>query len=247
MTKRELAMKIAAMTEKFRRLIPMHYYLGLAFFFPLAITPIPSMGFSGLMSEMQECVQYERSHWEKLANTGDAHAQYCLGMALQSPDAAIGLSEEQKTEWQAKRMKERQTGIDWIRRSAEQGYAPAQAELGNAYTFGFQSYIDKDFEKAMFWLEKAANQGSAFANASLAEFYRGQIGDLPIDKQRSYGHLRLAIELFRTQSDPAEFQSMMQWLNLRTYAKELGQELAEEDRSKAESWVESQLNKFTKP
>lgn len=235
------------MQDKFRQRIPIHYYFYLAFLFSLMVTPNPSMGFSGLMLEMQECVQYERSHWEKLAKTGDAHAQYCFGMALLSPDAKIGLSEEEKAEWQAERMKEKQIGIDWIRRSAEQGYAPAQAELGNTYTTGLQSYIDKDFEKAMFWLEKAANQGSAFANASLAEFYQGGIGDFPIDKQRSYGHLRLAIELFRTQSDPAEFQSMMQGFGLEVYAKELAQELTEEDRSKAESWVESQLNKFTKP
>ena len=47
--------------------------------------------------------------------------------------------------------------LGWYKKSAKQGYAPAQSRLGQMYLEGI--YVKKDVEKAIFWYEKALAQG----------------------------------------------------------------------------------------
>jgi TPR repeat protein len=61
---------------------------------------------------------------------------------------------------------------DWMRRSVEQGYAPAQEMVGMSYMGA-----NGDYSKADMWLRRAAEQGNAEAQFWLGAFYeQGQIG-----------------------------------------------------------------------
>jgi ABC-type dipeptide/oligopeptide/nickel transport system permease component len=57
----------------------------------------------------------------------------------------------------------------WYRMSAEQGYAPAQYELGAMYYDG--EGIKQDFSEALKWFRKSADQGNADAQNSLGHMY----------------------------------------------------------------------------
>jgi len=57
----------------------------------------------------------------------------------------------------------------WYRMSAEQGYAPAQYELGAMYYDG--EGIKQDFSEALKWFRKSAEQGNADAQNSLGHMY----------------------------------------------------------------------------
>ncbi|MCK5232555.1 MAG: sel1 repeat family protein, partial [Desulfobulbaceae bacterium] len=53
----------------------------------------------------------------------------------------------------------------WFRNAAEQGYHPAQLNLGLMYENGYA--IKRDLEKAEHWYKKAAEQGSVQAAEAL--------------------------------------------------------------------------------
>lgn len=57
----------------------------------------------------------------------------------------------------------------WYRKSAEQGYAKAQYELGAMFYFG--ESIVKDYSEALKWFRKSAEQGNADAQNSLGDMY----------------------------------------------------------------------------
>src|SRR5262249_17689716 len=66
-----------------------------------------------------------------------------------------------------------QTAIDQFRKAAEQGYAPAQQNLGVMYTRGLG--VTKDDAEAVSWYRKAAEQGYAPAQTDLGTMYlKGQ-------------------------------------------------------------------------
>jgi hypothetical protein len=50
-----------------------------------------------------------------------------------------------------------QKAFSWYEKSAQQGYAQAQWNIGNFYAVG--QVVSQDFEKSLYWLEKSANQG----------------------------------------------------------------------------------------
>jgi S1-C subfamily serine protease len=59
--------------------------------------------------------------------------------------------------------------IKWYRKSADQGYAPAQLFLG------FRCYNDKNYVEAVVWYRKAAEQGMPDAESKLGlSYYSGQ-------------------------------------------------------------------------
>lgn len=62
-----------------------------------------------------------------------------------------------------------QKAVIWLRKSAEQGYAPAQSRLGYYYWAG--QGLKKDFEQAVFWYRKAAEQGNEIAQYNLGVCY----------------------------------------------------------------------------
>ena len=77
-------------------------------------------------------------HAKKKARTDNPVAQYDL--------AELHLSRGQYKD-----------ALGWYKKSAKQGYAPAQSRLGQMYLEGI--YVKKDLEKAIFWYEKAQAQG----------------------------------------------------------------------------------------
>jgi len=62
-------------------------------------------------------------------------------------------------------------GFELMRKSAEQGCAKAQCNLGGFYNDGEEGFIDQDYSLAAEWYTKAANQGSADAQFELGQNY----------------------------------------------------------------------------
>lgn len=60
-------------------------------------------------------------------------------------------------------------GVSWFRKAADQGYAPAQLNLGKMYKSG--SGISQDYAQAAGWIRKAADQGLAEAQILLGLLY----------------------------------------------------------------------------
>ena len=77
------------------------------------------------------------------AEAGDAKAQYKLGRRY-----SVGRDGVERNASEA---------VKWFRKSAEQGYAPAQFHLAECYTSGV-GVAHNSFE-ALKWLRKAADQG----------------------------------------------------------------------------------------
>ncbi len=59
--------------------------------------------------------------------------------------------------------------VYWYRKAAEQGFARAQANLGNCYWLGYG--VKGDEVQAVSWWRKAAEQGDAYAQYRLGECY----------------------------------------------------------------------------
>jgi TPR repeat protein len=97
---------------------------------------------------------------ERMARAGDAAAQYHLGQRYKD-DKKIAASNT--------------TAVDWFRKSAEQGYAPAQFELGLAYNEGVGG-LTKDLNTAHSWFLKSAKQGYPPAEYNVAVIYLEGIG-----------------------------------------------------------------------
>lgn len=66
--------------------------------------------------------------------------------------------------------------VKWFRRSAEQGYARAQNDLGWMYE------LKQDYSEAVKWYRKAAEQGYAYAQKNLGDMYEHGYG---VTKDRS--------------------------------------------------------------
>ena len=110
---------------------------------------------------------------EMRAETGDPAAEYALGMMYETGDGvAIDSSRARQ----------------WIRKSADQGYAPAQYELGRFYTL---KGPQQDFSKAVDWLRRAAEQKYLHAQTSLGMLYAAGQG-VEQDFAKAYAWLSLA-------------------------------------------------------
>ena len=92
---------------------------------------------------------------KKLAEQGDAEAQYKLGDCYSIGE---GVEEDPKLT------------MYWYRKSAEQGYAKAQASLGACYLTGEDGYT-QDLEQAEYWIKKSVAQGEAFGTACWGLYY----------------------------------------------------------------------------
>ena len=60
--------------------------------------------------------------------------------------------------------------IEWFRKAAAQGYAPAEFQMGQLYDFGFG--VAQSDAQALAWYRKAAEHGSVAGQRSVADFYR---------------------------------------------------------------------------
>ena len=60
--------------------------------------------------------------------------------------------------------------LKWRRKAADQGYAEAQASLGEMYEFGLND-VPKDLNEALKWYRLAAEQGNTYAENALGNAY----------------------------------------------------------------------------
>jgi TPR repeat protein len=68
----------------------------------------------------------------------------------------------------------RTENIRWLTEAANQGYAPAEYELGRIYLYG--RGVPSDYSKALVWERKAADQGDPRAQRDLAFMYERGFG-----------------------------------------------------------------------
>ena len=69
--------------------------------------------------------------------------------------------------------------VEWYRKSAEQGWARAQYDLGRCYHK--EQGVARDLKKAMEWYLKAAEQGWADAQYIVGEFYSHGYGGIKVN------------------------------------------------------------------
>jgi len=86
------------------------------------------------------------------ATAGDAVAQFSLGAILYYGTA------------------ETAQAVEWFRKAAGQGYAPAEFQLGQLYDFGFG--VAQHDGQALGWYRKAAEHGFAAAQRVVGDFYK---------------------------------------------------------------------------
>jgi TPR repeat protein len=109
----------------------------------------------GCMSKQRSSMALitDKNYREKLANEGDAEAQFVHGVGY-----LMGSINTENCD----------LGIKWIQKSAEQGYVYAQNVMGKEYSSG-KSCVKQDYKKAIYWHQKAADQGFADSKKALAK------------------------------------------------------------------------------
>lgn len=109
------------------------------------------------------------------AESGDREAQYRVALAYAYPEGTSVA-------------KNAAASREWMLRSAEQGYVPAEAGIGVMYMS-----TNGDFGKADMWLRRASEQGNAEAQFWLGTAYEGgRFGTT--DYQEAFKWLRKAAE-----------------------------------------------------
>lgn len=98
--------------------------------------------------DVERALAEARAH----AAAGDVVAQFSLGSMLYYGEDRLPQA------------------IDWFRKAAAQGYAPAEFQMGQLYDFGFG--VTADVEQAFAWYRTAADHGSAAAQRAVGDFYR---------------------------------------------------------------------------
>lgn len=96
----------------------------------------------------------------KLAERGDAEAQYNLGLIYNKGQGVT---------------KSRRIAIKWFKRAAEQGYAKAQTLIGYLYFQG--EGVQKNYKTAIKWTNLAAKQGDIEAEKNLTIMSSHQQGN----------------------------------------------------------------------
>ena len=115
-----------------------------------------------------------------LAETGDARAQFSLGLAYFNGRVVS---------------KDLRKASIWFEKAAEQGHLSAQYNLGVLFVQGFG--VDKDFAQAAKWFRKAADQGDLTSQYNMGIFFRNGLG-VPLDPSESLRYFASAA----SQGDP---------------------------------------------
>lgn len=97
----------------------------------------------------------------KKAESGDAAAQFELAQYYES--------EAGKARSERRTLRDQKRAFDWYSRSAEQGFAKAQFNLGHMYILG--QGVDQDKSQGVDWQVKAAEQGLAEAQFEIGLRY----------------------------------------------------------------------------
>jgi uncharacterized protein len=121
---------------------------------------------------------YATAHreWRPLAEQGDAHAQFNLGIIY---DNGQGVPQDYAE------------AVKWYRKAADQGNARAQLLLGTMYRKG--QGVPQDYAEAVKWHRLAADQGHAIAQFNLGIMYRKGQG-VPQDYAEAVKWYRLAAD-----------------------------------------------------
>ncbi|MFZ1640333.1 MAG: tetratricopeptide repeat protein [Candidatus Contendobacter sp.] len=111
--------------------------------------------------------------------------------------------------------------LKWYRKAADQGYAPAQINLGSMYAEG--EGVPRDLQEALKWYHKAADQGDASAEFSLGMLYEQGEG-VPQDFEEALRWYRKAADqgdalaqvnlgsmYAEGQGVPRDFQEALKW------------------------------------
>ena len=111
---------------------------------------------------------------KKLANDGDATAQFNLGIIYADGEGVPqDLKEAEK----------------WWRMSAEQGHSDAQKNLGVMYNFG--EGVPQDYKEAVKWWRMSADQGNAAAQWGLGMMFTNGDG-VPQDYKEAFAWFSVA-------------------------------------------------------
>ena len=95
------------------------------------------------------------NQFREKAMSGTADAQYLLGYCYYNGRDSLSNKEE---------------GLKWYLKAAEQGHLLAQYRLGECYDHG--NGVKKDYDEAIKWFLKAAEQGNKSAQYALAQKYQ---------------------------------------------------------------------------
>jgi TPR repeat protein len=125
-------------------------------------TPLPSVG-----ADRAEFADFP--DLRRRAEAGDAHAQFELGIRY---DDAHKRDPARDAEMQK-----------WLRKAADQGYAPAETKLGWIYYLG--RGVTKDFGEAVNWYRRGAEHGDPQAMTRLGHMYEFGEG-VPRDKELAH-------------------------------------------------------------
>jgi TPR repeat protein len=140
------------------------------------------------------------------AEAGDVVAQFSLGAMLyySGTDTA--------------------QAVEWFRKAAAQGYAPAEFQMGQLYDFGL--VVAQDDAAALAWYRKSAEHGSAPGQRVLGNFYRKGRG-VPADAAEALrwyrrgaegddiqAQYRLAEMYFHGTDVPRDYASAYIWYTL---------------------------------
>lgn len=165
----------------------------------------------------QKATQYYRKAYsiiENQAENGDVNSQYLLGMlndrnwsfenaydvapqwimkaAMANHPGALFMMAQYFHGWRGIFSVSMDNYIDYLIKSANKGYAPAQYELGMCY--GRPHYVDRSLEKAVYFITTSAESGYRPAQLELAECYRTGKTGFSKDEQKSQYWEKIAEE-----------------------------------------------------
>jgi TPR repeat protein len=115
----------------------------------------------------------------KAATAGDAEAAYNLSLAYTNPGKSTATQEMNAV-----------YAKDWLHRSADEGNAEAECQLGANYAVGKGETVD--FQQALLWDQKAAAQGNTDAEVNLGLLYANGRG-VTRDTSQALSWVRKAI------------------------------------------------------
>lgn len=112
----------------------------------------------------------------KEAKAGNGVAQYNVGLYYHNGWSGV--------------KQDYQQAAYWYRKSADQGYADAQLNLG--YLYGKGLGVEQNYQQAAYWYRKAADQGEAYAQSNLGYLYEKGLGVDQSDQQAVYWYRKAA-------------------------------------------------------
>lgn len=108
------------------------------------------------------------------AEQGNAHAQFWVALFYSNSKADPNSPQRQEYD---------KLALEWYQKSANQGYASAQMNLGFCYQYHLGTAEDP--ELAVYWYRKAADQGSETALNALGMCYLTGYGPIPKDREEA--------------------------------------------------------------